>query len=97
MFTVICKSDLRIEVIKEHLFHPIRKWRFDYAIPEHKITIEVEGGVWTKGRHTRPQGFIGDMEKYNTGTLLGWRIFRVTPNDLLKTRTLELIKQAVLA
>ena len=57
MFTAICKSDLKIEVVKEYLFHPTRKWRFDYAIPDHKIALEVEGGVWTGGRHTRPQGF----------------------------------------
>ena len=54
MFTAICKSDLKIEVVKEYLFHPTRKWRFDYAIPDHKIALEVEGGVWTGGRHTRP-------------------------------------------
>ena len=95
MFTAICKSDLKIEVVKEYLFHPTRKWRFDYAIPDHKIALEVEGGVWTGGRHTRPQGFLGDIEKYNAGTLLGWRIFRVTPDDLCRLKTLELIKQAI--
>lgn len=95
MFTAICKSDLKIEVVKEYLFHPTRKWRFDYAIPDHKIALEVEGGVWTGGRHTRPQGFLGDIEKYNAGTLLGWRIFRVTPDDLCRLKTLALIKQAI--
>ncbi len=97
MFTAICKSDLKIEVVKEYLFHPTRKWRFDYAIPSHKIALEVEGGVWTGGRHTRPQGFLGDIEKYNAGTLLGWRIFRVTPDELCRTKTLNLLKQAISA
>lgn len=83
--------------MKEFLFHPTRKWRFDYAIPEYKIALEVEGGVWTGGRHTRPQGFLGDIEKYNSGTLLGWRIFRVTPEDLCRMKTLKLIKQAISA
>ncbi|MGL5912790.1 MAG: hypothetical protein ACRCZB_01395 [Bacteroidales bacterium] len=95
MFTAICKSDLKIEVVKEHIFHPTRKWRFDYAIPELKIALEVEGGVWTGGRHTRPQGFLGDIEKYNAGALLGWRIFRTTPNDLCKLKTLNMIKEAI--
>lgn len=97
IFTTICKSDLRIEVVKEFLFHPTRKWRFDYAIPEYKIALEVEGGVWTRGRHIRPQGFLGDIEKYNAGTLLGWRIFRVTPDDLCRMKTLEMLKQAISA
>jgi hypothetical protein len=95
VFTTICKTDLGVEVVKELLFHPTRKWRFDYAVLEHKVAIEVEGGVWTRGRHTRPQGFLCDVEKYNAGTLLGWRIFRVTPDDLCKTKTFDLIKQAV--
>ena len=60
VFTIICKTDLHIEVVKEYKFHPVRKWRFDYAIPEHKIALEVEGGVWTGGRHTSPKGFLGD-------------------------------------
>lgn len=96
VFTVICKTDLGLTVVKEYRFHPTRRWRFDYAIPEHKIALEVEGGVWSQGRHTRPQGFLGDIEKYNTAGLMGWRVFRTTPENLYKTATLKLIKQAVL-
>lgn len=95
VFTVICKTDLNLECIKEYRFHPKRMWRFDYAIPEHKIALEVEGGVWTGGRHIRPQGFLGDIEKYNTATLMGWKVFRVTPDELYKTSTFNLIKQAI--
>lgn len=95
LFTVLCRSDLNVECVKEFKFHPKRRWRFDYAIPEHRIALEVEGGVWTGGRHTRPQGFLGDIEKYNTATLMGWRVFRTTPDDLLRTTTLNLLKSAI--
>lgn len=95
LFTVLCRSDLNVECVKEFKFHPKRRWRFDYAIPEHRIALEVEGGVWTGGRHTRPQGFLGDIEKYNTATLMGWRVFRTTPDDLLRTATLNLLKSAI--
>lgn len=95
VFTVTCKTDLKVECVKEFKFHPVRKWRFDYAIPEHKIALEVEGGVWTGGRHTSPKGFLGDIEKYNTATLMGWRVFRTTPDDLYKKKTLDLIKTAI--
>lgn len=96
IFTVICKTDLKVECVKEYKFHPKRRWRFDYAIPDHKIALEVEGGVWTGGRHIRAQGFLGDMEKYNTATLMGWRVFRTTPDDLLKMVTLNMVQQAIL-
>lgn len=95
VFTTICKTDLKVECVKEHKFHPKRKWRFDYAIPEYKIALEVEGGVWTGGRHIRAQGFLGDMEKYNTATLMGWRVFRTTPDDLYKMATINLLRQAI--
>lgn len=95
LFTVLCRSDLNVECVKEFKFHPTRRWRFDYAIPEHRIALEVEGGVWTGGRHTRPQGFLGDIEKYNTATLMGWRVFRTTPDDLLRTATMNLLKSAI--
>lgn len=95
IFTTICMTDLKVECVKEYKFHPKRRWRFDYAIPEYKIALEVEGGVWTGGRHIRAQGFLGDMEKYNTATLMGWRVFRTTPDDLYKMATINLLRQAI--
>lgn len=71
------------EVVAEYRFHPPRMWRFDYAIPSHRIAIEVEGGVWTNGRHIRGTGFLNDMEKYNQAVLDGWRLLRCTPDGLL--------------
>lgn len=94
-FTILCRTDLREECVKEFRFHPVRRWRFDYALPSHKIALEVEGGVWSGGRHTRPQGFLGDIEKYNTATLLGWRVFRTTPENLFSKETLNLLKEAI--
>ena len=96
VFTTICRTDLKVECVKEYKFHPTRRWRFDYAIPEHKIALEVEGGVWTGGRHTSPKGFLGDIEKYNTATLMSWRVFRTTPDELYKLSTINLIKAAIL-
>lgn len=59
-----------------------RKWRIDLAWPEEKLAVEIEGGVWTKGRHTRPKGFLGDLEKYNSLSLLGWSLLRFTPQQV---------------
>lgn len=94
-FTTLCKSDLGVDCVKEFRFCPERRWRYDYAIPAHKIALEVEGGVWTNGRHTRAQGFLGDVEKYNWGTLMGWRIFRTTPSALYSADTLNLLREAI--
>lgn len=78
----------------EHKFHETRRWRFDYAWPCRRVALEVEGGVWTRGRHTRPMGFMNDCEKYNNAGALGWIVLRVTPQNLMKTETANLIKAA---
>lgn len=91
-FTTLCRSDLHVECVKEFRFHPTRRWRFDYAMPEHKIAVEVEGGVWTGGRHTSPKGFLGDMEKYNTATAMGWRILRTIPDELVSAKMLKMLR-----
>lgn len=95
LFTLCVRSNLGETCVKELRFHPVRKWRFDYAIPRVRIAIEVEGGIWTGGRHIHPSGFLGDIEKYNTGTLMGWRIFRTTPQDLMTKKFFELLKDAI--
>ena len=84
-----------VEVVKEHMFHYTRKWRFDYAIPELKVAIEIDGGVWDYGRHNRPHGYINDMEKLNTAASMGWLVLRFTSQDRLMMPTLLLIKKTV--
>jgi very-short-patch-repair endonuclease len=74
----------KIAVVREFKFHPTRKWRFDFSIPELKIAFEVEGAIWSGGRHARPKGIIGDIEKYNAALDLGWRVYRF-PSEQIKS------------
>lgn len=67
---------------KEFYFAKPRMWRFDYAWREKNIAVEIEGGIWTQGRHTRGAGFVKDMEKYNHAAKLGWRVFRFSPQQI---------------
>lgn len=62
----------------EYRFHPVRKWRFDFAWPDQKVAVEYEGATWIAGRHTRGSGFAKDCEKYNTAATMGWRVLRFT-------------------
>ncbi len=78
----LLETDLPLPV-KEHKFHSVRKWRFDLAWIEQKLAVEVEGGIWTYGRHNRAASFIKDMEKYNEACLLGWNLLRFT-TDMVK-------------
>lgn len=95
IFTSICKSDLKIEVVKEYMFHPTRKWRFDFAIPSHKIAIEIDGGVWNYGRHNRAQGYIADMKKFNAAASLGWIVLKFTPDEQYRRATFDIIRETI--
>lgn len=64
--------------VAEYAFLPPRRWRFDYAWPDARVAVELEGGVYTNGRHVRPDGFTGDCVKYNHAALNGWRVLRFT-------------------
>lgn len=74
-FYLIMKSFDGIEL--EYKFHPTRRFKFDFAIPEKKIAIEYEG-ISGKSRHTSITGYTRDCEKYNIATGMGWRVFRYT-------------------
>ncbi len=77
---------------REFRFHPERKWRFDFAWPDHKVAVEVEGGQFSVGRHQRLSGFEADCDKYNSAALLGWAVLRFT-SRMIYTRLSKCIIQ----
>lgn len=94
-FIAHCQSHGIPAPIPEHRFHVARQWRMDFAWPRELVYLEIEGGVWTSGRHTRGSGFLTDMEKYNTAACMGWRGIRVTPENLFSDETARLVRIAV--
>lgn len=75
MFALHCKAH-GLQPEREYRFSPPRRWKFDFCWPDRMVAVEIEGGVWTGGRHTRGSGFIADCEKYNTAASIGWFVFR---------------------
>lgn len=59
------------------------------------VAVEIEGGIWSRGRHVRPKGYEGDVEKYNEATLLGWKLIRVTPKMVRNGKAIEYIKRVI--
>lgn len=72
-----------------------RGWAFDFAWPARLVALEVEGGIWIAGGHNRGGGYAKDMAKYNSATLLGWRIIRVQPKEVCMSETVEMIRAAL--
>lgn len=95
VFTFLLHQRLGIDCVREYRFHPTRQWRFDYAIPDLRIAIEIDGGIWINGRHNRASGYLGDMEKFNAAATLGWVVLKFTPQEQYSQKTLELITQTI--
>lgn len=80
---------------REYFFHPQRLWRFDYAWPTLLLAVEIDGAVYTQGRHTRGSGFEEDCVKINEATLLGWRVLRFTTGQVNSGYALCVIERAL--
>lgn len=77
---------------KEYRVVPDRKWRFDFAYPDLMIGIEVHGGVWVQGGHTRGSGFIKDREKMNMAQLAGWLVLEF-PITTIENKPFDCVEQ----
>lgn len=92
--------------VVEFLFHPTRNWRFDFAWPRIQfegrfgresggVYLEVQGGIFVQGRHTRGAALLKEWEKLNEATILGWRPLFCQPKELLTVKLTQTIKRAL--
>lgn len=82
------------ELVCEYRFHPKRRWLADYAHVESRVMIELEGGVYGRGRHVRPKGFIDDCAKYNAATMMDWAVLRI-PTGGVQPDSLEAMMEFI--
>lgn len=90
--TALDIDDKRRYPKREWKFEPSRKWRFDFSWPDIKVAVEIEGGVYMHGRHTRGYGYESDCEKYNHAIQLGWKVLRYTP-QMVEANPFQVITQ----
>ena len=67
----------------EYRFHPKRRWRIDFAWPEQRVALEVQGGIhMAKSGHNTAAGITRDCEKANEAVVLGWKVLSVTADQI---------------
>jgi hypothetical protein len=95
---------------REYRFHPRRRWRADFIVLEQPcgspgttcvdhgptdILVEIDGGAFIGGRHSRGQGVANDAEKQSAAAILGYRVIRATPAQVADGSCLSWIQQAL--
>jgi very-short-patch-repair endonuclease len=66
-----------LPLTKEYKFSSARRWRADYCHTDTRTIIELEGGIYSGGRHVRAEGYRSDVEKYNAAAMLGYTVLRL--------------------
>lgn len=81
---------------REFCFDPSRKWAFDFAWPDLKIAVEIEGGTeFGKSRHSQGKGFEQDARKYNRATYLGWKVYRFSTAMVKSAEAIDFIREVL--
>lgn len=79
----------------EFRFHATRRWKLDFAWVPQKVALEIQGGIFTQGRHTRGASLLKEYEKLNTAAAMGWRFLFSTPGQLRDGSIFPIICQAL--
>jgi very-short-patch-repair endonuclease len=82
-----------------------RQWRFDFAFPDHRVAVEIDGVAVRRvggqlvvlGRHASIQGIRGDYEKLNTAAMLGWTCLRFLQTDVKPKIAIEMTMRVLTA
>lgn len=72
------------EPLCEYRFDAVRKWRFDFAWPDNKLAVEIDGGLFVNGGHNRGAYLLQQMAKQNAAMLQGWTVLRYSPNQFVE-------------
>jgi very-short-patch-repair endonuclease len=79
----------------EYRFDPSRKWRLDLAWASVRVAVEIDGGIFVQGRHTRGDGWLKDAEKRNHAQLCGWIVLVYTPAQIALPDTVADVIRAI--
>ena len=86
---------LKIEYEQEFKFHAVRKWRADFRLIKYPVLIEVEGGVFVNGGHSRGKAYTNNCEKYSAMAIDGWFVIRATTDQVKSGECVKWIEEII--
>ena len=74
-----------------------RRFAWDFAWPESRLLVEVQGGTFARGKtgHSTGMGINRDCEKNNLAVLAGWRCLSVDTKQVQSGQALLWIQLAL--
>jgi hypothetical protein len=94
-FDRLCQAAGLPTPVPEYRFAVPRRWRFDWAWPGSRVALEVQGGLFTGGRHSRGPALRKEHEKLNRAAALGWRVCFVVPAQVDNGEAVLIIEQVL--
>lgn len=85
-------------VEREFRFHPTRRWRFDWYLPEqgeHGIAFEYDGLMSGHASHASIGGILRDSEKINESLAMGIPVYRVNAKFIQDGRAFSLAERVL--
>lgn len=79
----------------QHRFVPGRQYRFDRCWPVQLVAVEIQGGLWVNGAHSRGSGVERDCLKLSMAAALGWRVLPISKAMIESGQAISLIRQAL--
>lgn len=94
-FNALCDARGLPRPVPEARFHETRKWAIDFYWPNERVAVEVDGAIWTGGRHTRGSGWVADAEKRRAMAAAGILLVPITPDDVATGIWVEPVREAM--
>jgi len=92
---------------RNFVFDARREWEIDFAWPERRLGVELQGGQWVggatpgagRGRHTRGgKQYRDELAKHRAAALGGWMILSYTTDDIVgKSQGLDAVLETAAA
>ena len=75
MFALQCEQAGLPTPLREYAAVPGRRFRWDFAWPDKRVLVEINGGTYAHMGHSTGSGIARDYEKSNLAVLAGWKVF----------------------
>jgi len=68
-----------------------RRFRWDFVISD--LAIELQGGVWTAGKHTRGKGYQNDCIKMRLAIMAGYKPVHFVTGEVMDGTAIKWITE----